>query len=169
MRRNFGQLRFSPRPKGIPHVRKITALASLNYVTNTGDRLDTREQVGQFQTEFTNSDIVSVTHTDSFDRLVRPFAIAPASAFGRRLQLRHDAGVVPAGSSAATPAPSSTSGPFYSGHRHSIALNAARMEVTPQFSAEPSVSVNWVDLEEGSFTTKVARCAAPIRRRRGCT
>ena len=66
MRRNFGQLRFSPRPKGIPHVRKITALASLNYVTNTGDRLDTREQVGQFQTEFTNSDIISVTYTDSF-------------------------------------------------------------------------------------------------------
>ena len=48
-------------------------------------------------------------------------------------------------------------GPFYSGDRHSIALNAARMEVTPQFSAEPSVSVNWVDLKEGSFTTKVAR------------
>ena len=31
------------------------------------------------------------------------------------------------------------------------------MEVTPQFSAEPSVSVNWVDLKEGSFATKVAR------------
>ncbi len=159
MRRNFGQLRFSPRPKGIPHVRKITALASLNYVTNTGDRLDTREQVGQFQTEFTNSDIVSVTHTDSFDRLVRPFAIAPGIripvggynfattqvSYTGGQQRRYSGAVVYEG------------GPFYSGHRHSIALNAARMEVTPQFSAEPSVSVNWVDLEEGSFTTKVAR------------
>ncbi len=77
MRRNFGLLRFSPRPRRIPHVRRLTALASLNYVTNTSDRLDTREQVGQFQTEFTNSDVVSVTYTDSFERLVRPFAIAP--------------------------------------------------------------------------------------------
>ena len=51
--------------------------ASLNYTTNVGDRLDTREQVGQLQTEFTNSDVAGVTYTDTFERLVRPFAIAP--------------------------------------------------------------------------------------------
>ena len=58
-------------------VRKLTAQASLNYTTNNGDRLDTREQVGNLQTEFTNSDVFGVTYTDSFERLVRPFAIAP--------------------------------------------------------------------------------------------
>ncbi|MBL8138860.1 MAG: carbohydrate binding family 9 domain-containing protein [Acidobacteria bacterium] len=159
MRRNFALLRFSPRPRRIPHLRKITAQASLNYVTNTGDRLDTREQVGQFQTEFTNSDILSVSYTDSFDRLVRPFAIAPGIripvggynfattqvSYTGGQQRRYSGALVYEG------------GPFYSGERHSIALNAARMEVTPQFSAEPSVSVNWVDLKEGSFRTTVAR------------
>ena len=46
-------------------------------MTNNQNRLDTREGVGQLQVEFTNSDVASVTYTDNFDRLVRPFAIAP--------------------------------------------------------------------------------------------
>jgi len=159
MRRNFGLLRFSPRPRRIPHVRKLTAQASLNYVTNTGGRLDTREQVGQFQTEFTNSDVVSVTYTDSFERLVRPFAIVPTVRIPvggydfSTLQVSYTAGQQRRYSGAIV----YEGGPFYSGDRRSIALNGARMEVTPQFSAEPSVSVNWVDLREGSFTTTVAR------------
>ena len=159
MRRNFGQLRFSPRPRRVPHVRKVTAIASLNYVTNTTNRLDTREAVGQFQTEFTNSDVVSATYTDSFERLVRPFAIAPGIripvgtydfhtvllSYTAGQQRRYSGAIVYEG------------GPFYSGDRHSIAVSSARMEVTPQLSAEPSVSVNWVHLREGSFTTTVAR------------
>ena len=40
-------------------------------------------------------------------------------------------------------------GTFYDGNRQSIALNTARMQVTPQVSLEPSFSVNWVDLVEG--------------------
>ena len=32
---------------------------------------------------------------------------------------------------------------------------AARVNLSPQLSVEPSVSVNWVDLPSGSFTTKL--------------
>ena len=159
MRRNFGQLRFSPRPARMPHVRKITALASLNYVTNTGNRLDTREQMAQLQTEFRNSDVLSATYTDSFDRLVRPFAIVPAiripvGAYDfHTVQLSYTGGQQRRYSGAVV----YEAGPFYSGHRKSIAVNGARMEVTPQLSAEPSFSMNWVELREGSFTATVAR------------
>ena len=34
------------------------------------------------------------------------------------------------------------------------------MQVTPQMSLEPSLSINWVDLVQGSFTAKVARTRA---------
>ena len=34
------------------------------------------------------------------------------------------------------------------------------MQVTPQVSLEPSFSINWVDLVQGSFTAKVARTRA---------
>ena len=43
MRRNFGLVRYSPRPTNVPHVRKLTSQASLNYLTNNQNRLDTRE------------------------------------------------------------------------------------------------------------------------------
>ena len=34
------------------------------------------------------------------------------------------------------------------------------MQVTPQLSLEPSLSINWVDLVQGSFTAKVVRTRA---------
>ena len=158
-RRNFGLLRFSPRPRNVPHLRKVTMQASLNYTTNTENRLDTREQVGQFQTEFTNSDVASVIYTDTMDRLVRPFAIAPgiripAGAYGfHTTQLSYTGGQQRKLSGAIV----YETGTFYSGTRQSLALNTARVELTPRFSVEPSFSVNWVDLLEGSFTASVAR------------
>jgi hypothetical protein len=158
-RRNFGLLRFSPRPRRVPHLRKVTTQASLNYTTNTENRLDTREQVGQFQTEFTNSDVAGVIYTDTMDRLVRPFAIAPgiripAGAYGfHTTQLSYTGGQQRKLSGAIV----YETGTFYSGTRQSLALNTARVELTPRFSVEPSFSVNWVDLLEGSFTASVAR------------
>jgi hypothetical protein len=44
-------------------------------------------------------------------------------------------------------------GTFCSGHRAALTASGVRTEVTPQFSVEPNVSFNWVDLAEGSFTT----------------
>ena len=51
-------------------------------------------------------------------------------------------------------------GAFYSGDRTSIAVNSGRLQVTPQVSLEPSMSINWIDLAQGSFTLKVARTRA---------
>ena len=48
-------------------------------------------------------------------------------------------------------------GTFYNGTRHSIGVNAARVQVTPQISIEPSMQINWIDLVEGSFTAEVVR------------
>jgi hypothetical protein len=79
MRRNFGLLRYSPRPKGVPNLRKLTTQASLNYLTNNQNRLDTREGAGRVELEFTNSDLFSVAYTDSFERLVGRSRSRPAS------------------------------------------------------------------------------------------
>lgn len=162
MRRNFGQLRFSPRPTSLAHIRKFTAIGSFNYLTNNQDRLDTREQLGQFQTEFANSDVAGITFTNTFERLIRPFTIAPGviipvggyNFHTTRLsytggQQRKISGEVVY-----------ETGTFYSGDRQSIAVNAARIQVTPQISLEPSFSVNVVDLPEGDFTATVVRTRA---------
>jgi Domain of unknown function (DUF5916) len=158
-RRNFGLLRYSPRPKGVPNLRKITTQASVNYTTNNDNRLDTRDQVALFQTEFTNSDVAGVSYTDNFERLVRPFAIAPGIRLPvgeynfHTLQLSYTGGQQRKFSGAVV----YETGKFYDGDRQSIALNSARLQVTPQVSIEPSFSVNWVDLVEGAFTATVVR------------
>ena len=162
MRRNFGQLRYTARPRGVGNVRRLTSQASLNYTTNTHNRLDTREGVGRFETEFTSSDTASVAYTDSFERLVRPFAIAP----GITLPVgSYDFHTTRLGYVGGQQRPYSGEvvyefGTFYNGDRQSIALNSARLQITPQVSLEPSLSVNRVDLDQGSFTATVVRTRA---------
>ncbi len=48
-------------------------------------------------------------------------------------------------------------GPYYGGDRQSIAVNTARLQITPQLSVEPSLALNLVDLPQGSFTATVVR------------
>jgi len=162
MRRNYGMLRYSPRPRGIPHVRKLSFQGSLNYTTNTTNRLDTRESIGQFQTEFTNSDLAIVSYTPHFERLVVPFQIAP----GVRLpaggydyhttHLEYQGGQQRGVSGNVV----YETGTFYDGTRTSVGVSSARVQVTPQMSLEPSLQIDWVDLVEGSFTAKVIRTRA---------
>ena len=46
-------------------------------------------------------------------------------------------------------------GSFYSGDRTVAEFNG-RVELSTKFSLEPRLSFNWVDLQEGSFTTRLA-------------
>ena len=162
MRRNFGMVRFSPRPAHVNSLRKITLQASLNYLTNTRNRLDTREAAGRFETEFTNSDLFSVSYTDNYERLTRPFAIAtgvtlPVGGYNfKTTRIGYIAGQQRRLSGEAV----LEVGKFYNGDRTSISVNTARVQVTPQMSLEPSLSINRVDLVQGSFTAKVARTRA---------
>ncbi|MDP3718759.1 MAG: DUF5916 domain-containing protein [Acidobacteriota bacterium] len=162
MRRNFGQLRYSARPVGLGRVRRMTTQASLNYTTNTQNRLDTRDGIGRFETEFTSSDVASLTYTDNFERLVRPFVISPGVILPvgtynfHTTRLGYTAGQQRRGSGELV----YEFGPFYNGDRQTIAVNSGRLQVTPQVSLEPSFSINWVDLVQGSFTAKVVRTRA---------
>lgn len=162
MRRNFALARFSPRPTRIPRVRRMTFQPSFNYLTDNRNRLDTREIAGVWQTELTNSDLIGLRVTDSFERLVRPFAIYPGRTIPVGLydfttaQLSYTGGQQRKVSGEVV----YEVGSFYDGSRQSIALNAARTQVTPQVSLEPSLSFNAIDLPRGRFNATVVRSRA---------
>jgi len=162
MRRNFLQARFSPRPARIPHVRKFTTQGSINYLTNNQNRLDTREIVGVFQTELVNTDVAGVMYTDTFDRPVRPFDVAtgvriPVGGYNfQTLQISYTGGQQRKISGAIV----YETGTYYGGTQQSVSVNSARMEITPRMSVEPSVSFNFVDLPQASFTATVVRTRA---------
>ena len=49
------------------------------------------------------------------------------------------------------------SGGFYDGTLTAVGYSSARVSVTEQFSVEPAISINFIDLPYGSFTTQVLR------------
>jgi hypothetical protein len=162
MKRNFGSLRFSPRPANLESVRRFVAQTSLTYLTNTQNRLETREINGTFQTELANSDLLTFTAVDTFERLIRPFTVArgvniPVGPYDFHNVLISYAGGQQRKISGTV---LYEAGKFYSGDRQSIGVNAARMQITPQISLEPSLSLNFVDLPQGSFTATVVRSRA---------
>jgi hypothetical protein len=154
MYRNFGQVRFSPRPRSIASVRKFSTKASIAYVENGAGRLETRDWQAEFATEFQNSDRFYVGYGGIYEFLPRPFPIArgvtlPVGGydyasghvgynFGRQRKM--------SGNVAAE------RGTFYTGHKTAITVSQGRMNLSPQVSIEPTYSLNNVDLAEGSFT-----------------
>jgi hypothetical protein len=157
MRKTFGAFRFSPRPMNIPSIRKFSWVGSMVYIENGSGRLETREAAGEFGIEFQSSDRFGVAFIDTFEFLPRPFPITPDITIpvgdydfeGMRVgytfgQQRPVSGSVTV-----------EHGTFYDGRRTAIGVSRGRLNVTPQFSVEPSYSVNWVDLPEGAFTTQL--------------
>jgi hypothetical protein len=159
MRRSAGLARFSPRPASLNPIRKLTFQGNISYITNTANRLDSREQTGSFQTEFTNSDVAGVSFIDTFERLVRPFAIVPGVVIPigaydfRTVQLSYTAGQQRPISGGLV----YEQGTFYDGNRRSISVNSARVQVTPRVSIEPSLTLNRIALPQSTFTTSVVR------------
>jgi hypothetical protein len=103
-----------------------------------------------------------VVYTDSFERLVRPFAIATGVTLPVGTYDFHTTriGYIAGQQRRVSGEIVYETGPFYNGDRHTLSLNSARIQVTPQVSLEPSLSVNWVDLDQGSFTARVVRTRA---------
>ena len=155
--RSFGSVRFSPRPRSITAIRKVSYSAQFDYITDRAGVLETREAQGRLGIEFETSDNVDVTYTRSYELLTEPFPIAPdvtipiggysfqdvRASFRFGPQRRVSGGL------------SARHGGFLSGDRTSVGFTGGRVEVTPQLSVEPGVSVNWIDLPEGRFTTRL--------------
>ena len=161
--RSFGSFRFSPRPRSVAAIRKLTWEGRFDYVTDRAGTLETRQVQGRFGTEFENSDMLNVEYTRSYEFLDEPFAIAPAVAIpiggytfqdvraslelGRQ---RRMSGTV-----------SVQHGSFFSGDKTTVGFGfgggpgSGRLELSPRFSVEPGLSINWIDLPEGQFTTKL--------------
>ena len=155
VRRSFGQFRFSPRPRSIGLVRKFSWAGSMAYLENGAGRLETRDVTGEFAIEFQSSDRLGVSYSDTYEFLPRPFRITPgvtlpvagynfgnlgvAMNFGRHRTFFGNL--------------SAEHGTFYNGHKTALGVSRGRVNVTSQLSIEPTYSINWVDLAQGSFTT----------------
>ena len=170
LQKSFGSARFSPRPASIDWIRRLSFEASYGYFTN-GNRsvIETREATGSFQVELENSDRFSVFFTDTYDFLQDPFSIADdvtipvggysfsnsqvSYAFGPQRRLSGTVTV--------------EHGSFYGGTKSAIAIGGGfgpggggRIELSPQFALEPGLSINRIELPQGSFTSQLVTTRA---------
>ena len=160
IRRTTASGRFSPRPSSIDWVRRFSLSADLDYTQSADDRvLETRQQDVAFEVQLENSDRFTVSATDRYELLRQPFTIAPGvvvpvGGYGFRSvlvgyafgQQRPVSGLIAVGT-----------GELWNGDITVVELGRGRVEVTPQLSVEPSLSLNWVELPEGNFTTGLSR------------
>ena len=153
-RRTFAQARFSPRPASLRAVRQFTWEAGIDYFENGAGNVETRLLQGRFETEFENSDRFGVDLQDNRELLERPFRITPDVTIPVGLYDFRD--VFLSYSMGEQRRVSGTwslqHGSFFSGDLTAVGYTRGRIEITPRFSLEPSVSVNRVTLPEGAFT-----------------
>ena len=68
-RRNYGQLRFSPRTATSQRIRKHSVEVEFDHITNNSGVLETREAKGTYRLEFHNNDQWTIDASRNFERL----------------------------------------------------------------------------------------------------
>lgn len=156
-RRTFGLARFSPRPRSSRTIRKLTWEGSVDYMTNPHGRLDTRDALGAFRMDLNSGDQWSsaFSHKDEF--LERPFQIATGVVVapgGYDFQ-EYRATYYLAPQRKVSGTFNFIRGSFYNGDRTEAGYSG-RLDLGPTLGIEPRVSINWVNLPTGRFTSKLA-------------
>jgi hypothetical protein len=155
-RRSYAQARFSPRPRASTWLRKYSLEQSIDYITDPDGRPETREVQTSWRFEFNNGAFSWSDYTRSYELIRQPFEIARGVVIAPGWYTFH--GVQ---STYYVPPQwrftgrfNGLIGSFYGGTRREVGYDG-RVELTPQFAVEPRVSVNWVDLPVGQFTTRL--------------
>ena len=158
-RRHFAMTRFSPRPARthMTRFRQFSYQGSLEYIADGAGARSWREAKGQTGFELQNGDSFTATYTDDYEFLPRPFAIArnvtvPVGGYDYRWgQVSYLLGAQHKVAGTAF----YQAGELYGGSKRTLGWSNGRVELSPQLAVEPNVSLNWVRLPWGHFTSAV--------------
>jgi hypothetical protein len=161
--------RFSPRPARDGffgrRVRKFYYEVNWDYFQTPTGRLESRNAGAGFRSEFQNGDNFNANYIRSYDSLDAPFQIGA----GVRLPVgtyQWQQGTVSyqLGTQRRVSGTTSfTGGSYYNGTQRTLSYRG-RIAAATRLSLEPSVSINWLDLDQGKFTTKLVgtRVTTPL-------
>ena len=154
--------RYSIRPASIAAVRKIDFDGRYDhYQTVTGSEVETEIFELDARIRFESGDFANVTYSNNREALFEDFEITddifiPVGTY-RFDRVR--AWMFFSGHRRLSGRVGVETGSFFGGTRTELTFRN-RVEVTPQFSLEPNVAINWIDLPQGAFTTNLARLRA---------
>jgi hypothetical protein len=155
-------LTFSPRPANHPLIRRFSFGTRLTYLTDMDWSLQTRELgLTVLSVETHAGDNISATVTPTFERLERNFRIAPGVTLpaGNRYDFtRYRLGVTTANRRVLAVRADFGWGGFYSGDRQEVSVQLG-LRPRPGVTVRTTAEWNFVQLPEGSFTTRLFRLA----------
>ena len=153
-------VRFSPRPKRgtvrLKPFRKFFYATAADYTTDNDGRLQSRSVSGSFNVDLMNGAGFNSGVDREYEGLDAPFQIAsgvrvPIGGYGFT-RVRASVSLPP--SFRIRGNVSANIGDFYNGTRQTLSYTG-RVEVTRQFTIEPTISLNWVNLPAGAFKTNL--------------
>lgn len=148
--------RFSPRPQSTT-IRKYTYTGTYDLFDDGAGRMQTRDISAQFNVEMHTSDQFSARVTRQYEFLGRPFEISPrvAIAAGEYEYTEAQASFAFGVRRPVSGTVSFEGGAFYSGSKQTLTVTGGRVQPTARFSLEPGISLNWVAVDEGAFTSRL--------------
>ena len=149
--------RFSPRLRRSRLIRRLSWNGELKYVTN-GSRtaFEDRTLSGSFGIEFHSSDQISVSVDHRREVLPAAFTISPGISLPAAAYAYHSmsASYTLGQQRALSGTVNASRGSFYDGTR-TAASYSGRLSLSARLAVEPTVTLNWVDLPGGRFTTRL--------------
>ncbi|MDP2388783.1 MAG: DUF5916 domain-containing protein, partial [Acidobacteriota bacterium] len=164
-RRNFASARFSPRPASASAsagqaqpgpIRRHVFEGEFDYITGTDGVLETRQAQVSYDAELRGNDQWSIEYSNNYEHLRVGFNVVPGKPipagtyrfsdvrttyeFGPQ---RRASGSVFGGT-----------GTFYDGTKTELGARGV-VEISSRFNVEPGITVNWIDIPAGAFTTAV--------------
>jgi hypothetical protein len=135
-------------------IRNLNFGSSIDYFKGGTGKIETRTQGGTVGIQFQNNGSVNFTANDTFDRLVRPFAIRPAFAIpiGDYRYRRYSATVNSGNNRKVGVAASTEWGEFWNGDNTTV---GGTLNVRPNYhvNVDLNYSRSQVALPNGAFTT----------------
>ncbi len=155
-KRSYGQARYSPRPRNFGGIRKLFYIASVDYITDTKNRPESKEVQGNLQLELNNSDTFAIDLSRNYERLPARFEVGrnlfvPAGEY--RMTQSHATYTFGQQRPVSGSLTAARSG-FYAGTLTELSWSG-RVELTKQFYVEPQLSWNRVDVPQGTSNSNL--------------
>jgi hypothetical protein len=155
-RQNHGSFRFSPRPKGPSRIRKYQFETGFDHFVDSNGRLETQEAQAMIGMDLQNGDAWRLDYANEYEYLDDDYEVisdvfVPIGGYRfDQVEARYERGPTHRVNGMFTLG----TGSFYDGTRTQAGYRG-RVELTSKLGLEPGITFNWLDLQEGSFLTKL--------------
>jgi hypothetical protein len=153
--RNYGFLRFSPRPAWLPGVRKIGWEGSADHIASTAGQLETLDVEGVFRMNHNSGDewAVALSHTEDHPKI--PFFVAGARIEPGEYRFQDVRASYTLGPQRRIVGTVTVArGGYYDGEK-SDAGYSGRVSVTSQFMIEPTITLTRLNMPDGEFRARL--------------